>query len=337
MKKVQKNIDETLFLRIIEKTADENEIALFNSWIEESVMHAESFDQFRKTYFLTSIEMASKEKSWEKVVAKVNSGQPVPDYIELPGDQKQYRITFPNTLMKVAASLILLIGVAILLRFIVFNSGQLTISGEDLKPNEAYVLPDESRIYLNGHSVITFSKSFGKKERNIDLIGEAFFEVKRNEKIPFIISTYKTTTRVLGTSFNVYSDSTGKVKVSVVTGVVAFYSDRKENGVRLVAGEQGIFNPAVAVVSKEQNNDPNFQSWKTGIFYFKETPISEALQLLHNYYSHVFVYESQEIEMPTLTTTLENQPLDAVLEELNLLLNTKIISRNDTIFFQPNS
>jgi ferric-dicitrate binding protein FerR (iron transport regulator) len=169
------------------------------------------------------------------------------------------------------------------------------------------------------------------------LKGEAFFEVHRNEKLPFFISTYKTTIQVLGTSFNVFSDSLEKVKVSVVSGVVAFYSGKVENGIKLTAGEQAAYNPGLTQIEKELNTDPNFLSWKTGILYFNETPIKEAFRLLQKQYSRVFVFETKQGVMPTLTTTIDNQTLEAVLEELNLLLNTKNVTQNDTIFFKPNS
>jgi ferric-dicitrate binding protein FerR (iron transport regulator) len=92
----------------------------------------------------------------------------------------------------------------------------------------------------------------------------------------------------------------------------------------------------MAKVVKEQNTDPNFLSWKTGILYFKETPINDAFRLLQKQYSRVFVFDTKENNYPTVTTTFDNQSLEAVLEELNLLLNTKNFIKNDTIFFETN-
>jgi transmembrane sensor len=336
MKKGPDHIDETLLLRIIENRADEKERNLFESWLGESVMHAEYFEQTKKTYQLTSIDANAKQKNWESVVAKVESGLRVPEYIELPGKQPLAKTVFLNTRVRVAASIAILLGISVLFKFIVFDSRQLVISGKDLKPKEPYHLADGSLVYLNGNSEIAFSKKFGNKERNISLKGVAFFEVKRNEKIPFHITTGNTTTQVLGTSFNVYSDSTGSVKVSVVSGVVAFYSGKIENGVKLTAGEQAAYNPGIAKVVKEQNTDPNFLAWKTGILYFKETPLTDAFRLLQKQYSRVFVFEPKRKGEPTLTTTFDNQTLEAVLEEIDLLLNTKNSTRNDTIYFKQN-
>ncbi len=242
-----------------------------------------------------------------------------------------------NTLIRVAAMLIFLLGVSFLLKIIVFDPEQLIISGNDLNPNEPYHLADGSLVYLNGNSEISFSKKFSVKDRKVSLKGEAFFEVQRNEEIPFSITTYKTITQVIGTSFNVYSDQSKQVRVFVVSGVVEFFTGKRKDLVRLEAGEQGIYNPGLTGVEKENINDRNFLAWKTGILYFDETPIPEAFRLLQEQYSRVLVFEEKQDDLPTLTTTIDNQSLEAVLEELNLLLNIQHETRNDTIFFKPNS
>ena len=334
MKKAKEHIDETILLKIIENRADENEQLIFNSWIKSSDMHAAEYEQLKKVYHLAFIDTSIKQKNWQSVVEKVKNDKAVPDYIELPAEQVLTIKLQMRTYLRYAAMLLVILGVSFLIKTIVFDSQQLTISGKDMKPHEAYVLADGSKVYLNGNSEISFSKKFGIKERKISLKGEAFFEVQRNKKIPFSIITNKTTTEVLGTSFNVYSDLSGKVKVSVVTGVVGFYSDKKENGLKLKAGEQGLFNPELQKIVKDKNVDMNLLAWKTGILYFNETPLTDAFGLLQKQYSHVFVFEPKQESIPTITTTIDNQTLEAVLEELNLLLNTKNVTRNDTIFFE---
>jgi transmembrane sensor len=335
MKKKPEHIDEILLLKVLDNRADEKELGLFKEWYDNSVDNEEIFSQLKKTYQLTSIDQNSLKKNWESVVSKVNTGKAVPDYIELPGQRSVSLYFRLNTLIRVAAVLIILLGLSFLLKIIVFDTEQLTIYGNDLNPKNPYHLADGSLVYLNKNSNISFSKRFGKENRKIALEGEAFFEVKRNENIPFIITTYKTTTQVFGTSFDIYSDKSEQVKVSVVTGIVEFSISKGKDKVRLLAGEQGTYNPKLACIEKETITDQNFLAWSTGILYFNETPLPQAFSLLQKQYSRVFVYEAKKDKMPTLTNTFENLKLEAVLEELNLLLNTKNVIRNDTIFFTP--
>jgi len=337
MKKAKEHIDETIFLRIIENRADDNEQNLFKRWLEASEMHAESFRQFKKVYGLTSVNIANKQKNWEAIVQKVKEDKAVSEYIELPEKQLKTINFQMRSFLRYAAMLLIILGVSFFVKNIFFDSQQLTVYGKDLKADKAYLLADGSKVYLNANSEISFSKKFGKNNRNISLKGEAFFEVKRNEKIPFNITTYKTSIQVLGTSFNVYSDSTEKVKVSVVTGVVSFYTGKIENGLKLLAGEQGSYNPGLAKIEKDKNIDPNLMAWKTGILYFDETPVTEAFRLLQKQYSRVFVFETKAESIPTITTTFDNQSLQAVLEELNLLLKTKNYVKNDSIIFKTNN
>ena len=301
MKKKQDHIDEILLLKVLEKTVGQD----------------------------------SLQRNWDSVMNKIKAGTAVPGYIQLP-DTKSASIRLKlNTFLRVAAMFIILLGISFLLKTIVFGPEQLTISGNDLNPKDPYQLADGSLVYLNKNSTLAISKRFGKKDRKVSLEGEAFFKIKRNENIPFIITTGKTTTQVFGTSFNIYSDSSEQVRVSVVTGIVEFFTTKGNDRVRLVAGERGIYNPHMAGIIKENTTDRNFLAWNTGILYFSETPLPEAFQLLQKQYSRVFVFESKKENVPTLTTTFENLTLEAVLEELNLLLNTKNEIKNDTIIFKP--
>lgn len=336
MKKANEHIDEILMLRIIENRADDNEIKLFNNWLQASEMHAKEFEQFKKVYELASVNTLNKQKNWQAIMQKVSENQKVPDYIELEAKQHSAIKLYFNRYMRYAAIFLLVLGLGFLTKTIVFDSQQLTISGKDMKLHEAYTLADGSKVYLSGNSEISFSKNFGKKEREIILKGEAFFEVQRNEKLPFTITTNKTTTQVLGTSFNVFSDLSGNVKVSVVSGLVSFYASKKDEGLKLKAGEQGKYNPVLQKIERDKNTDMNQFAWKTGILYFNETPVTEAFDLLQKHYSCVFVFKNQQKNIPTLTTTFDNQKLEAVLDELNLLFNTKNVTRNDTIYFIPN-
>lgn len=303
MKKEQKHINEKQFLKSIESIADEN----------------------------------SLQRNWESVVDKFKSEKEGPEYIELPEKQPRLINSRMIPLIRMSAIIIILLGISFLLRTVVFNPEQHLVSGSDLENHEPYQLLDGSLVYLQGNSKISFSKKFGAKNRDVTLKGEAFFEVERNEQVPFRIKTNSTITQVLGTSFNVFSDQSEHVRVSVVSGVVEFYIGKRMKLVTLEAGEQGTYDPLLRGIEKELIDDNNFQAWKTGILYFSDTPINEAFKLLQKQYGSVFVFDVKKVEIPTITTTIDNQPLESVLEELNLLLNTNNETRNDTIYLKPNS
>src|SRR5690606_6644025 len=69
-----------------------------------------------------------------------------------------------------------------------------------------FILPDKTMVYLNSGSRLTYNKKY--RERNIHLEGEAWFEVNRNDKVPFIVETPHYNILVKGTKFNVKAYST---------------------------------------------------------------------------------------------------------------------------------
>ena len=335
MRKMQKDIEEKLLLKVIEGKADEQEITLFNEWLGNSDNNRELFEQLRRTYQLSSFENHSAQVNWEKVVQKVRTGYTVPDFIELPKATRVSRHIWQNPLLRVAAAIVLLIGIAFLLHITVFSPEQFTVSGKDLRKNTPYKMSDGSLVFLNGKSTITFTKKFGSTLREVSLTGEAFFEVAKAEGKPFVVHVNNTTTRVLGTSFNVFSDPLGQVKVSVTSGLVEFFESEAIEIIKLAAGEQGTYSPDAKKVEKSEISDPNFQAWKTGILIFKETSLKEALTTIGKHYSRIFVLKGVSEKIGSITTTFDNQPLDAVLEELTLLLNASNEIKNDTIILKP--
>jgi transmembrane sensor len=83
-------------------------------------------------------------------------------------------------------------------------------------------LPDGTRVWLNAGSRLTYDKNYGSARREINLTGEAFFDVANNPHQPFIIHTSRLDVRVLGTSFNVKSYAADKTtEATLVRGSIA--------------------------------------------------------------------------------------------------------------------
>lgn len=86
------------------------------------------------------------------------------------------------------------------------------------------ILSDGSEVWLNAESSLEFPSAFTSKERRVNLKGEAYFKVARNEQNPFIVTTDKMQVRVLGTEFNFRSYVSELSHVSLVSGSVEVYT-----------------------------------------------------------------------------------------------------------------
>ena len=98
------------------------------------------------------------------------------------------------------------------------------------KKGKAVTLPDGSTVYMNAGARLSYSKQFGRKNREVQLTGEAFFDVTPDKKRPFSISAGNAVIRVLGTSFNVNSSNKeNQVEVYVSTGIVELSESGNQN------------------------------------------------------------------------------------------------------------
>jgi ferric-dicitrate binding protein FerR (iron transport regulator) len=134
-----------------------------------------------------------------------------------------------------------------------------------------FTLPDNSVVYLNKNSKLTYPEKFRGSERVVHLSGEAFFEVVKN-KGEFIVICQDTRTRVLGTSFNVRGyQPNNDVEVTVVTGLVEVTNQAGKNSGKqllLKPGEQAVFN-SVDNSALRAKNAKKVSWWKKNKFRTK--------------------------------------------------------------------
>ena len=136
---------------------------------------------------------------------------------------------------------------------------------------ELLILPDKSRVWLNKNSVLSYDSSFNQLDRQVTLLGEAFFEVRSDTTKPFIILANESKTSVLGTSFNLRAYKKEDPTVTVVTGKVAFTDNEVEqNQIVLIPGEKGIYDRTKSELSKRKNNNHHFLDWKHALVYKRE-------------------------------------------------------------------
>lgn len=155
-------------------------------------------------------------------------------------------------------------------------------AGHTLKIN----LSDGTLVYLNGGSKLTYPEQFTGDIREIDLTGEAYFEVAHQKK-PFVIHSGKMLTQVLGTSFNVKAYENDKVaKVAVLTGKVGIRIEGSKQPATFLTANQGLtFNKHKNAVVKSLFVDAAAETaWRKRIIKFRSTPFPEVLDELNRIY-----------------------------------------------------
>jgi len=150
------------------------------------------------------------------------------------------------------------------------------------------ILPDQSKVWLNALSSITYPLHFAGKERNVKISGEAYFEVAHNPKMPFKVQSGTQTVEVLGTHFNITAYAGEKlIKTTLLEGAVKV-SEGKQSKL-LVPGEQAQVGGGNIVVTKDVDVE-DVVAWKNGYFKFDEN--LEAIMLkVAKWYNVEVVYQ----------------------------------------------
>ena len=192
-------------------------------------------------------------------------------------------------------------------------------------------LPDGSLVVLNKRSTISYPSAFKGDDRQVDLKGEAFFQVKPNKKKPFIISVDKVKIIVLGTSFNVRNGTSG-TEVIVETGVVRVTDGART--VELKAGERSLFGSKDSVLTKEPVEDHLYNYYRTKEFVCDDTPLWKLVDVLNEAYDAHIVIGRNELRSLRLNTTFQNESLEQVLTVISLTFNIKIVHSGKDIILQ---
>jgi len=196
-------------------------------------------------------------------------------------------------------------------------------------------LPDDSKIVLNENSSLAYFKQGGK--RNVELSGEAWFDVAHDKEHPFEILSGETQTVVLGTAFNVRAyPEEANVEVTVERGLVSFAEkSNAKNETKLPAGTEGIFykkEKKVEQVKKIENEINNVSAWRTKTLVFDDLPMSKVIETLERHYKVNIETESQELMNCIYSRgTFEEKPIDFVMEIVDVTFpSIKIENKNGT-------
>lgn len=143
------------------------------------------------------------------------------------------------------------------------------------------ILPDSTRVWLNAHSKLIYPVSFGKGNRQVELNGEAYFNVVHNEKQPFIVKTRQMDIQVLGTEFNVTSYSSD-FEVSLLRGCIELSSPSISSTYRMKEKEHIKLKDNKLIINNITDYD--YFRWKEGLICFNNESVATIIEKLKLYY-----------------------------------------------------
>ncbi|MEQ6120442.1 FecR domain-containing protein [Reichenbachiella sp. MALMAid0571] len=181
-----------------------------------------------------------------------------------------------------------------------------------------FTLPDGSSGWLNSGSSLKYPIIF-TDTRDVELAGEAFFDVVKNKHKPFNVKTSDLNISVLGTQFNVTAYG-GDANSDVVleSGKVVLNRKGSDQFVEMKPDERVVYNSDQKVLKKSKVNSKKYSSWKEGKLVFRNDPIDEVVKRLSRWYNVDIEVNQNPNSDFRLRATFENEEIEEVMRLLKL-------------------
>ena len=192
------------------------------------------------------------------------------------------------------------------------------------------LLPDSTQVWLNAASSLEFPNNFLPGSREVTLSGEAYFDVKHADKIPFIIHTGKVSTTVLGTAFNIKAYPGGKnVVISVSRGKVNVHLREKliatlTKGQEVKVGETNVLEKAIPVAK--------VAAWQEGNMVYEDENFEDIINDLQRVYDVNIRVENEAVRNLKISTSFRRQiGIEQALQVLCKLIDAEL-KQSDGIY-----
>jgi transmembrane sensor len=178
------------------------------------------------------------------------------------------------------------------------------------------VLADGSKVWLNAASSLRFPVTFVGKERKVELLGEAYFEIAKNTSMPFKVKVDEMEIEVLGTHFNINSyDDESAIRTTLLEGSVKINKNHTYS--ILKPGQQAQMNKAGDIRIINDADIEKAIAWKEGNFQFDRDEIHSVMQQVERWYDVDVEYKA-DISSHFIGTISRNVNLSQVLDMLHL-------------------
>ncbi len=287
------------------------ELQQMNTWLNEDSKHQKLVDELKQKQNIANavdeFDSIDKDLAWKK-------------YLDRIAALSMKRVLFK---WKIAATLLLLFAIAGILsnywnpksknsEFKQLYTTVLTKKGQTSK----IVLPDSSIVWLNSSTALTYSNNFSIKNRDIILEGEAYFKVRRNEKIPLIVNCNDFKINVLGTEFNVNAyPKNSKISVVLDKGSIKLtHNEDKFLNLLLKPGEKAQYDNDQNQLLVSTVESYKYTSWKDGILIFKDDPMMEVLEKLEHWYGIDIEVRNNEVYDLIFNATIRDENMEDIFE-----------------------
>ncbi|HCY40603.1 MAG TPA: iron dicitrate transport regulator FecR [Prolixibacteraceae bacterium] len=313
MEKELFDIDQLISNRFLGTITPDND-QLLDKWIGEKIENQRYFSEQKKLWELFTMHQKMQQIDEYKAFQKISA--------QLFTRKKRNILAY---IQRIAA--IMLIPVVIASSIYILSEKterkqQATVYNTAETPlgmRSSLVLPDGTKVWLNAGSKLRYPVLFSEKYRAVELCGEAYFEVKKDKKWPFVVTSGNMNIVVSGTTFNCNAyDENNQIETVLVEGQVTVINESATISKELLPNELAIFSKNNQQIVKSKINPEKYIAWKSGKLMFRDDKMDLVVEKLERWYNVEFEIKDKEITNYIYTATFIDESLDQVLKMLSL-------------------
>lgn len=287
------------------------------AWIRASETNRDYYQQLKNIWEIARPPFAPEQIDTEKVTSRLMR--------RIQKRNAWYDSTFIHYWQQIAAVLLLpFIGATVY-----FYAERQNISGAYSEPAMQEItathgtyaritLPDSSNVWLNGGSTLRYPTRFNNRIRNVDLTGEAYFEVESDVNHPFTVHTRRLTVTATGTAFNVDAYEPDSITAVTMTKGKVQIAIGEMQGFALQPGERIAYNHQLKQYRIQKTDPYKWYAWKDGRLVFRDDPLSYVLKRISQMFNVDIKLTDTTLASQLYRTTLEGESLDEILRLLKM-------------------
>jgi ferric-dicitrate binding protein FerR (iron transport regulator) len=337
----KEDISDELILKVLNNEASVPENAIFQEWANRSVQNKKMFLQLERLWLesngIGDYYSINQGHAWKEVHRRI-----------MP--KTNQRLLKP--MIKVAAVVAIAYLLGALSMYLLQPKPQqgLVVSKEiyvkaPLGSKTEVELSDGTKVWLNSGSEVHYPAIFDQNQRDIYLVGEAYFDVEKNEAAPFFVHTNDIDIRVLGTRFNVKSyPEEGLVETTLEEGLININKKGSDQVLQLKPREKATFvknlekQPAKGAerfVITENVDTELYTSWKNEKLVFKREKFADLAIKLERWYNVQISIGNKKLANEMVTGIFENESIEQALQALRISVPFKYEIKKNQITILP--
>jgi len=269
--------EEKLLSYIKGEIRSEAEITEILDWIESTPENRKIYNQLKNLWVITGLDH--------------------PDHVEVPSfsftgkQQKHIQISLFGSLLKYAAVFILAFVLGSTSLYLINQRERIALSAQYNTIEVPYgqrsqiTLYDGTRVWLNSGTKLKYPVVFNPDTREVNIEGEAYFNVAKDEKHPFVVSCGKLKVEVLGTHFDVCAyPNENEFSTTLEEGSVKVYNNENGKFTKMKPGEQVVLDRKTDLFKLSRVDTDLYTSWKENLLKFDDATFEEVIKKMERWY-----------------------------------------------------